>query len=119
MLAARKPWFEWIKVSRPIPSGQMQALSEMDMLRLATRSLTIKNILLQRGEQRMEEIHAVEMEAAGAGAAVRFRQTMGVLRFLMIKGISDQPHGGESQVEVEVWSSVRNGQGMPRMRRLR
>jgi len=34
------------------------------------------------------------MESAGAGAAVRFRQTMGVLRFLMIKGISDQPRKG-------------------------
>jgi nucleoside phosphorylase len=42
----------------------------------------------------MEEIHAVEMESAGAGVAVRFRQTMGVLRFLMIKGISDQPTAG-------------------------
>ena len=37
------------------------------------------------------EIHAVEMEAAGAGAAVRLAQSNRTVGFLTIRGISDEP----------------------------
>jgi nucleoside phosphorylase len=102
MLAARKPWFEWIKVSRP--DSQRANASVVRDGYVASGDKVVddqEHPFFREASNGMEEIHAVEMEAAGAGAAVRFRQTMGVLRFLMIKGISDQPHGGESQVEVE------------------
>jgi nucleoside phosphorylase/pimeloyl-ACP methyl ester carboxylesterase len=39
----------------------------------------------------LPEVHAVEMETAGAGASIRLLQTEQVMRFVMIKGISDQP----------------------------
>jgi nucleoside phosphorylase len=37
------------------------------------------------------EVHAVEMEAVGAAAATRLNQSDRVVRFLMIRGISDEP----------------------------
>jgi nucleoside phosphorylase len=46
------------------------------------------------------EIHAVEMEAVGAGASARLVQSERTLRILMIRGISDEPgalSGGKSQ----------------------
>ena len=38
------------------------------------------------------EIHAVEMEGSGLGSAVHFEQSRGALGFLMVRGISDEPH---------------------------
>lgn len=51
------------------------------------------------------EAHAVEMEAAGAGAAVRLEQARRTVGFLMIRGISDEPR--ESQHTVGTGSEQR------------
>ena len=41
----------------------------------------------------VSEVHAVEMEATGAGAAVRLEQSRRTVGFLTIRGISDVPKG--------------------------
>ncbi len=42
------------------------------------------------------ELHAVEMEATGAGASIKLQQSRSKVGFLMIRGISDEP-GSEGQ----------------------
>jgi len=41
------------------------------------------------------EVHAVEMEASGAGAAIALEKSQRPVGFLMIRGISDEPIGTE------------------------
>jgi nucleoside phosphorylase len=43
------------------------------------------------------ELDGVEMEACGAGAALRLEQSHRLVGFLMVRGISDQPPGGSKQ----------------------
>jgi adenosylhomocysteine nucleosidase len=40
------------------------------------------------------EIHCVEMEGSGAGASARLAQSERAVRFLMVRGISDEPGSG-------------------------
>jgi nucleoside phosphorylase len=95
MLAAHKPWFDRIKIRRP--DGRPANASTVRDGFVASGDKVVdddEHPFFREATKNMEEIHAVEMESVGAGAAVQFRQTMGVLRFLMIKGISDEPHAG-------------------------
>jgi nucleoside phosphorylase/Flp pilus assembly protein TadD len=49
--------------------------------------------LFEIARQQIPELHAVEMEAAGAGATIRLVQAEKHLSFLMIRGVSDIPQG--------------------------
>lgn len=48
--------------------------------------------LFEIARQNIPELHAVEMEATGAGATIRLVQAERHVSFLMIRGISDVPH---------------------------
>jgi nucleoside phosphorylase len=59
----------------------------------------------------MPELHAVEMEACGAGAAIRFQQTYRTIGLLMIRGISDESNpsasaGSEQRKEWRKYAST-------------
>jgi nucleoside phosphorylase len=95
MLATHKPWFDRIKVRRP--DGMPASKSKVHDGYVASGDKVIddsEHPFFRQATTGVEEIHAVEMESAGAGTAVQFLQSMGVLRFLMIKGVSDQPDAG-------------------------
>lgn len=53
------------------------------------------------------ELHAVEMEATGAGASIKLQQSRTTVGFLMIRGISDEPgseeQGGDGSAQRALW----------------
>jgi nucleoside phosphorylase len=106
MLVAKKRWFERIKIPRPDGSPP-NAIAVHDGYVISGDKVVddATHSYFREATRGIEEIHAVEMESVGAGAAVQFLQTMGVLRFLMIKGISDQPQsaGSEGSAQRAQW----------------
>jgi nucleoside phosphorylase len=88
---SRKPWFQSIELARP--DGQPTGTSTVHVGYLASGDKVVDDAdhdFFREVRASIPEIHAVEMEAAGAAAAVRLRQMSGVMRFVVIKGISDQ-----------------------------
>jgi nucleoside phosphorylase len=88
----RRPWSESMEMRRP--DGQPTSSSKVLVGYVASGDKVVDDAdhgFFREVRAFIPEVHAVEMEAAGAGAAVRFNQMLGVMRFIMIKGISDQP----------------------------
>lgn len=49
-------------------------------------------------KQQLPKLHGIEMEGAGASAAIRQQQTKSAIGFLMVRGISDEPSAGNTDV---------------------
>lgn len=99
----RQSWRRHIRTNRPDRKDHAHSTAHVDCY-VASSNKVIDDPdhkFFSAVSATFSEIHAVEMEAVGAGASARLVQSERKLRILMIRGISDEPGtvaaGGKSQ----------------------
>lgn len=106
ILAANKakPWLSFISAQRP--DGASSSESKVQLGYLASSNKVIDdpdNHMYSAVKAAIPEIHAVEMEASGAGAAMRLEASRRMVGILVIRGISDAPGAGTGSEERAAW----------------
>ena len=99
-----KPWLSFISLKRPdsvpvnntrVHLGYIASSNKVIDDPTSEMYTAVKAII--------PEVHAVEMEASGAGAAVRLKMSRRTLGILVVRGISDEPGLGLGTDERAAW----------------
>jgi nucleoside phosphorylase len=94
------PERQWLKrVLTPRPDKKDPICTNLHIGYVASGDKVVddpSHTLFATMKQQLPKLHGIEMEGAGASAAIRQQQTREAIGFLMVRGISDEPGSGMS-----------------------